>query len=105
MSMVHASRGKLKPASDMLRSEPAIVAGIASVTLPSSTVRWSDMIADYDVIRDSIEAVFPEFSDYSARIRIPGGLRLPLPPLSGCGQPHRERLSSSDSKDWQRILR
>ncbi|QGL80460.1 oxidoreductase alpha (molybdopterin) subunit [Stenotrophomonas maltophilia] len=80
MSMVHASRGKLKPASDLLRSEPAIVAGIASATLPSSTVRWSDMVADYDVIRDAIEAVFPEFSDYNARIRIPGGFRLPLPP-------------------------
>lgn len=80
MSMVHASRGKLKPASDLLRSEPAIVAGIASATLPSSTVRWSDMVADYDMIRDAIEAVFPEFSDYNARIRIPGGFRLPLPP-------------------------
>ena len=29
MSMVHASRGKLEPASEYLRSEPAIVAGIA----------------------------------------------------------------------------
>ncbi|MNU79983.1 putative formate dehydrogenase [compost metagenome] len=80
MSMVHASRGKLKPASEELRSEPAIVAGMAQATLPSSRVQWMDMVADYDVIRDAIEAVFPEFADYNARIRIPGGFRLPLPP-------------------------
>ncbi|HEX7990740.1 MAG TPA: molybdopterin dinucleotide binding domain-containing protein, partial [Stenotrophomonas sp.] len=80
MSMVHASRGKLKPASEQLRSEPAIVAGIASAALPSSRVQWMDLVADYDLIREAIEAVFPDFSDYNARIRIPGGFRLPLPP-------------------------
>lgn len=80
MSMVHASRGKLKPASEQLRSEPAIVAGIASATLPSSRVQWMEIVADYDLIREAIEAVFPDFSDYNARIRIPGGFRLPLPP-------------------------
>lgn len=80
MSMVHASRGKLRPASEQLRSEPAIVAGIASATLPSSRVQWMEMVADYDLIREAIEAVFPDFSDYNARIRIPGGFRLPLPP-------------------------
>ncbi|HEV7446271.1 MAG TPA: FdhF/YdeP family oxidoreductase, partial [Steroidobacteraceae bacterium] len=40
MSMVHASRGRLPPASEHLRSEPAIVAGIASATLPASNVPW-----------------------------------------------------------------
>jgi len=38
MSMVHASRGRLKPASDQLRSEPAIVAAMAQATLPASKV-------------------------------------------------------------------
>ena len=80
MSMVHASRGKLTPASEALRSEPAIVAGIAAGTLPDSRVPWMDLIADYDRIRDAIEAVFPEFEKYNERIRIPGGFRLPLPP-------------------------
>ncbi|MGY3446178.1 MULTISPECIES: FdhF/YdeP family oxidoreductase [unclassified Bradyrhizobium] len=80
MSMVHASRGKLTPASENLLSESAIVAGMAMATLPASKVPWTELIADYDRIRDAIEGVFPDFKDYNARIRIPGGFRLPLPP-------------------------
>jgi molybdopterin-dependent oxidoreductase alpha subunit len=78
MSMVHASRGKLRPASDQLRSEPAIVAGIALATLPHTKVPWQQLIGNYDHIRDAIEAVFPDFYDYNERIRHPGGFRLPL---------------------------
>jgi len=80
MSMVHASRGRLAPASEHLRSEPAIVAGMAAATLPQSRVDWMGLAADYDRIRDKIEAVFPDFRDYNARIRKPGGFRLPIPP-------------------------
>jgi molybdopterin-dependent oxidoreductase alpha subunit len=80
MSMVHASRGRLVPASESLRSEPAIVAGIARATLPMSVVRWEDLIADYDRIRDAIEGVFPDFRNFNERIRHPGGFRLSLPP-------------------------
>jgi molybdopterin-dependent oxidoreductase alpha subunit len=78
MSMVHASRGKLPPASGHLRSEPVIVAGIAHATLPESKVPWLELVQDYDRIRDLIEAVFPDFEDYNIRIRRPGGFRLPL---------------------------
>ncbi|EGD03617.1 formate dehydrogenase, partial [Burkholderia sp. TJI49] len=80
MSMVHASAGKLKPASDQLRSEPAIVAGIAHATLPNSKVAWLDLIADYDRIRDLIDRTIPGFEAFNERIRTPGGFRLPLPP-------------------------
>jgi molybdopterin-dependent oxidoreductase alpha subunit len=76
MSMVHASRGVLKPASGHLRSEPAIIAGIALATLPNTRVGWADLIADYGKIRDAIEAVFPEFANFNARIKKPGGFRL-----------------------------
>jgi molybdopterin-dependent oxidoreductase alpha subunit len=76
MSMVHASGGGLKPASEHLRSEPAIIAGIALATLPNTRVRWSELISDYGKIRDCIEAVFPEFKDFNARIKKPGGFRL-----------------------------
>ena len=78
--MVHASSGKLRPASEQLQSEPAIVAGIAHAALPNSKVPWLTLIADYDRIRDGIEAVFPEFKDFNNRIRVAGGFRLPLPP-------------------------
>jgi molybdopterin-dependent oxidoreductase alpha subunit len=80
MSMVHASRGRLPPASTELRSEPAIIAGMARATLPDSRVAWLDLIANYDSIRDKIETVFPDFHDFNARIRHPGGFRLPLGP-------------------------
>ncbi|WP_312435944.1 FdhF/YdeP family oxidoreductase [Achromobacter sp.] len=80
MSMVHASRGKLVPASPHLRSEPAIIAGMAQATLPRSRVNWAHLIEDYDRIRDLIEKIYPDFRDYNERIRIPGGFRLPLPP-------------------------
>lgn len=80
MSMVHASTGRLAPASPELRSESAIVAGIAKATLPHSRVPWDALIADYDRIRDAIASVFTDFGDYNARVRVPGGFRLPLPP-------------------------
>lgn len=80
MSMVHASSGKLTPASPLLRSEPAIVAGIAHATLPDSKVDWLELVADYDRIRERIEQTLPGFDNFNARIRIPGGFRLPLPP-------------------------
>lgn len=74
--MVHASRGFLKPASPMLRSEPAIVAGLAKAAMPGSKVDWDGLIADYGRIRDKIEAVFPDFAGYNTRILEPGGFRL-----------------------------
>ncbi len=80
MTMVHASQGKLAPASEHLRSEPAIIAGMAAATLPASKVDWADLAGDYDLIRDAIEKVFPDFHDFNKRIQIPGGFRLPLPP-------------------------
>jgi anaerobic selenocysteine-containing dehydrogenase len=77
MSMVHASGGKNQPASEHLRSEPAIIAAMARATLGNrSVVDWEGFVADYDRIRDAIEDVFPIFQGYNARIRIPGGFHL-----------------------------
>ncbi|MGE8674122.1 MAG: FdhF/YdeP family oxidoreductase [Achromobacter kerstersii] len=80
MSMVHASRGKLTPASEHLRSEPAIIAGIAAATLPGSRIAWHYLVEDYNRIRDLIEKVYPDFHGYNERILKPGGFRLSLPP-------------------------
>jgi molybdopterin-dependent oxidoreductase alpha subunit len=77
MSMVHASRGFLNPPSDQVKSECAIVAGIAKASLPNISIEWEEMIGDYDKIREAIEDVYPEFSDFNARIRQPGGFQLP----------------------------
>ncbi|EMJ5422095.1 FdhF/YdeP family oxidoreductase [Klebsiella aerogenes] len=80
MSMVHASSGKLKPASEFLRSEPSIIAGIAEAVMPDSKVDWTNLVADYDRIRFLIEQTIPGFDNYNDRIRQPGGFRMPLPP-------------------------
>jgi len=77
MSMVHASAGRNRPASEHLLSEPAIVAGMARATLGERTVvDWNGLVANYDLIRDAIEDVFPIFQDYNARVRTPGGFHL-----------------------------
>jgi molybdopterin-dependent oxidoreductase alpha subunit len=77
MSMVHASAGRNTPASDHLMSEPAIIAGVALATLGDRTlVDWNGLVADYDRIRDAIEAVFPIFQGFNARIRVRGGFHL-----------------------------
>ncbi|KXF48450.1 hypothetical protein AXA44_30235 [Rhodococcus sp. SC4] len=81
MSMVHLSRGSLTPASDQLRSEVAIVCGIAQALFgPDHSVPWAEFTADYDRIRDSIARVIPGFEDFNARVRRPDGFGLPHPP-------------------------
>jgi molybdopterin-dependent oxidoreductase alpha subunit len=80
MAVVQASRGFLRPASDELLSEPAIVARLATATLGErSNVNWNELTASYDLIRDHIARVVPGFDDYNARVRRPGGFHLPNP--------------------------
>ncbi len=74
MGVVHASRGRLAPASPTLRSEPAIVAGLANATLG---VDWSAFVDDYNRIRERIARSIPGFQDMNARIRQPDGFTLP----------------------------
>jgi formate dehydrogenase major subunit len=81
MSMVHASSGLVHPPSEHLKSEVAIVCGIAKATLQDDLIDWSEFEANYDLIRDRMEAVFPAlFRDFNKRIRQPGGFHLPVPP-------------------------
>jgi molybdopterin-dependent oxidoreductase alpha subunit len=81
MSMVHASSGLVEPPSEHLKSEVAIVCGIAKATLPASGIDWDFFVEDYDRIREKIEAVFPRlFADFNKRIRQPGGFHLTIPP-------------------------
>lgn len=78
MSMVHASNGFLPPPSDHVRSEPAILCAMAKATLGArSVVDWDAWTGNYALIRDHIEAVFPDFEAFNDRIRVPGGFQLP----------------------------
>ncbi|MBX6766033.1 MAG: FdhF/YdeP family oxidoreductase, partial [Actinomadura rubrobrunea] len=80
MGMVHASRGRLAPASPHLLSEVAIVCRLARAVLGETSIDWAAMERDYDVIRDHVSRVVPGFEDFNARIRRPGGFTLPHPP-------------------------
>ncbi len=88
MGMVHASRGRLKPASDELLSEVAIVCRLAQATFAADApgwggrpvVDWAGLEADYDRIRDHIARVVPGFDDMNAKVANPGGFELPHAP-------------------------
>ncbi|WP_435416029.1 FdhF/YdeP family oxidoreductase [Polaribacter aestuariivivens] len=77
MGVVHQSNGVLEPHSKKLLSEPAIIAGLANATLKESTVNWTELISNYDYIRNKIEAIIPGFENYNKRARQKGGFYLP----------------------------
>jgi molybdopterin-dependent oxidoreductase alpha subunit len=78
MSIVHMSRGKLKPASPDLLSEPDIVARLAESTLGNlEKIDWRWLVGDYDRIRDLIEKVIPGFAPFNQQVREPAGFYLP----------------------------
>lgn len=77
MGVVHQSKGHLEPCFGKLLSETAIVANLANVTLKKATTNWLDLRANYDLIRDKIEATIPGFDDFNKRVRIKGGFYLP----------------------------
>ncbi|TXD46444.1 FdhF/YdeP family oxidoreductase [Polaribacter sp. IC073] len=77
MGVVHQSHGHLEPHSEKLLSEPAIVVGLANATIKNPTTNWSAFTANYDLIRDKIEAIIPGFENYNKRVRVKGGFYLP----------------------------
>jgi anaerobic selenocysteine-containing dehydrogenase len=94
MSMVHISYGMKEPVSADLRSECAILAGMAQATLPASSTPWQWYAEDYDRIRDTMAQVLDGFEDFNTRVRHPHGFRL--------SQPARDRgfLTSSGRAEF-----
>jgi molybdopterin-dependent oxidoreductase alpha subunit len=81
MSQVHASRGRLAPASEHLISEVAIICRLGERLLGAGhAVPWRSFEADYDLIRDRIAAVVKGCQDYNRRVREPDGFVLPHAP-------------------------
>ncbi|MYR43819.1 FdhF/YdeP family oxidoreductase [Streptomyces sp. SID5910] len=84
MSEVHASRGRLAPASPHLLSEVALISRLARRTLGDTpSIPWEEFEADYGTVRDRIARVVPGFEDFNARVAEPGGFRLPNPVNEG----------------------
>ncbi|WP_404374034.1 FdhF/YdeP family oxidoreductase [Sphingomonas sp. MMS24-J45] len=74
-SMISASVGKRVPVSETVKSELAIVAGIAKATLaPNPKLRWDEWTGNYGLVRTLIEETYPkDFRDYNARMFQAGG--------------------------------
>ncbi|MBC7996407.1 MAG: FdhF/YdeP family oxidoreductase [Leptolyngbya sp.] len=82
MSMVHLSKGLKKPASEYLKSECAIICGIAQATLVNSKTSWQKYMDNYDLVRDVMSEALVGFEDFNRRVRQPLGFRV--------GQPARQ---------------
>lgn len=89
MCQVHISYGRNRPASEQLRSEVAIVAGVAEATLGDRPVAWSWLARDYARIRDEIARVIDGFEDFNRRVAADGGFHLRI------ASREREWLTSS----------
>ena len=87
--MVHISFGMKEPVSPHLRSECAILAGMARATLPDSRTPWVAYGEDYDRIRDTMARALDGFEDFNRRARHPHGFRL--------AQPARQRVFQTAS--------
>ncbi len=78
MGIVQSSCGVLKPASEDLKSEVEIIAGLAEAVLGKNhPVPWKKFSEDYGAIRSRIEKVVPGFDGYPFRAQEPGGFYLP----------------------------
>jgi anaerobic selenocysteine-containing dehydrogenase len=86
MSTVHASRGRLEPASSHLLSEVAIVARLGR-SLLGDAMPWVEFEADYRAIRERIAAVVPGFEGFEARVAHGGGFTLPHGPRDALAFP------------------
>jgi len=74
---VHLSAGKLLPPATSLRSEVAIVCGLAAATVPDvGEIPWADFAGDYSLVRDRIARVVDGYEDINARVAAPGGFLL-----------------------------
>lgn len=81
MGSVHLSQGSLDPPSPQVRSEVAIIAGLARALFgDADPTEWERFVEDHDLVRDHIAAVVPDFEDFNERVRRPGGFLLPHGP-------------------------
>ena len=72
MGFVSKSEGNINAKSENIRSEVAIICDMAEAILPEAIkakAPWASFRADFDLIRDHIEAVIPGFDNYNQRIK------------------------------------
>ena len=78
LGVVSSSRGVLTPVSEHVKSEVAIIAGIAAATVSGKgDVNWMNFL-DYDQIRDRASRVVAGFENFNQRVRVPDGFYAPV---------------------------
>lgn len=91
LSHIYGSIGTAPAPGPEVKSETAIIAGLAKATLaPNPRLKWEDWTGNYDLIRDLIAATYPDkFADFNDRLFEPGGFYK--------GNPVRERKWKTES--------
>ncbi|WP_349897459.1 FdhF/YdeP family oxidoreductase [Parafrigoribacterium soli] len=78
---IHATRGKVKPMSDLMKSEISVVVGIArQLGGEVAKINWAGFEENYDTIRDHIEHVVKGFDNFNERLKRDNGFILPHGP-------------------------
>ena len=83
MGIVHSSQGNSKPISSSLKSEVAIVTGIALALekkISRNKINWQFLSNNYDNIRNLIASCIGGFENYNSLVRKDGGFYLPNNP-------------------------
>ena len=90
--VVAQSHGVVDVISDSLKSEVAILCGLAKATLgKKSAVDWDRLVANYDEIRALISRTVPGHENYNEKVRKPGGFYIP-------NGPRDRKFKTSDGK-------
>ena len=91
LSHIYGSIGQAEPPGKNVKSETAIVAGIAAATLGQNPkLKWREWSGDYSLIRELISQMLPDdFAGFNERMFEPGGFYR--------GNPARNREWKTDS--------
>lgn len=99
MGVIQKSQGNLKPVSNQLMSEVAIVCHLAQEVLKEKTkTDWLSLHKNYDLVREEIQKTIPGFDDYNKRVRENGGFYLPNSSRAGTFPTKTEKANFAVSK-------
>lgn len=77
---VNRSVGELPPVAPGLLSDVAVICRLGARVLGETHIPWAEFEGNYDLIRDRIEKVLPEFADFNVRLHRDLGFLLPHAP-------------------------